>query len=163
MSRVLINNIIRELNEIQEGSLWFDQSFKEKLDLLPEEIAFAKPLPQVHCVAEHVAHMLAWRKECLLRYNGQRTELMNGPEDWKDNESLRKTGWNHLKQALYDSRIDLIKLFDGKDDTYLDTPFPDTEYNNHYLIEGILQHDIYHLGQIGVTIKLLNEQKVTNI
>jgi uncharacterized damage-inducible protein DinB len=162
MSRVLINDIIRQLNEIQDGSLWFDQCFKGKFDNLSDEDAFTRPIPQIHSVAEHVSHMLEWRKECVLRFKGGKTELMNSPDDWKDNIELRKFGWNNLKNALYNSREELIALFKNQEDAYLETQFLDTEYNFHYLIEGIIQHDLYHLGQIGITIKLLNEKKGTS-
>jgi uncharacterized damage-inducible protein DinB len=155
MSRVLINDILRQLNEIESGSLWFDQCFKDKFGSLSDEDAFARPLPQLHSVAEHVSHMLEWRKECILRYKGLKTELMNSPADWKSNTELRMMGWSNLKNALYQSRSELMDLFADKDDTYLKNRFLDTEYNFHYLIEGIIQHDLYHLGQIGVTIKLL--------
>jgi uncharacterized damage-inducible protein DinB len=156
---VLINNIIRQLNEIQDGSLWFDQCFKDKFDNLSEADAFTKPMPQIHSVAEHVSHILEWRKECILRYKGLRTELMNSPNDWKSNSELRITGWSNLKEALYLSRLELIDLFTNQEDTYLETKFLDTDYNFHYLIEGIIQHDLYHLGQIGITIKLLNAKE----
>jgi len=159
MSRLLIENIIRQLNEIQDGSLWFDQCFKDKIDHLSDDEALTRPMPQMHSVAEHISHMLEWRKECVLRFKGLKTELMNSPADWKDIAELRMLGWTNLKKALYDSRLELIHLFANQDDTYLETKFLDTEYNFHYLIEGIIQHDLYHLGQIGVTIKLLNENK----
>lgn len=159
MSRALVNNIIRQLNEIQEGSLWFDQCFKDKIGKLSDDEAFARPIPEIHSAAEHVSHMLEWRKECILRFNGRKRELMDSPDDWKDNAELRKVGWANLINALYDSRIELIGLFENQDDSYLETRFLDTEYNFHYLIEGIIQHDLYHLGQIGITIKLLKEKK----
>ena len=159
MPQVLIKNIIRQLNEIHNGSLWFDQCFKDKIDNLPVADAFAKPIPQIHSVAEHVSHMLEWRKECLLRFESKRTELMNSPEDWKNNMELEKIGWTNLKTAFYNSRYELIHLIENRDDSYLETKFLDTEYNFHYLIEGIIHHDLYHLGQIGITIKLLNENK----
>ena len=159
MSQVLISNIIRQLNEIQDGSLWFDQSFKDKIDNLSETEALTRPIPQIHSVAEHVSHMLEWRKECILRYKGQKTELMNSPDDWKENSALREFGWNNLKNTFYNSRSELIDLIANHDDDYLENKFPDTDYNFHYLIEGIIHHDLYHLGQIGITIKLLNENK----
>ena len=34
MPRILINNLIRQLNEIETGSRWFDQSFRDKFDHL---------------------------------------------------------------------------------------------------------------------------------
>ena len=146
MSRVLINNIIRQLNEIQDGSLWFDQCFKNKIDNLSDDEALTRPIPKIHSVAEHISHMLEWRKECILRFKGLKTELMNSPADWKGNTELSEFGWTNLKNALYNSRIELIELFENQDDTYLESKFLDTDYNFHYLIEGIIQHDLYHLG-----------------
>ncbi len=159
MSQLLIKNLLRQLRELQEGSLWFDQSVRLKIDSLTDQEALTRPHPQIHSVAEHISHMLAWRNECLLRFKGGRTELMNSPEDWKDNLELSKIGWNRLKNLFYESTDTLIKALENQDDAYLDTPFQDTEYNFHYLIEGILQHDLYHLGQIGITIKLLKKGK----
>ena len=155
MATLLIDNFIRQLNEIQDGSLWFDQSFKDKLEKLSDDDAFRRPVPQIHSVAEHVSHMLEWRKECILRYRGSKTELMDSPDDWKAEIELQAIGWNTLRNALYASKADLIDLIEGKDDNYLDTRFLDTDYNFKYLIEGIIHHDLYHLGQIGITIKLL--------
>lgn len=158
MSQVIIKNIIRQLNEIQDGSLWFDQCFKEKVDKLPDAEAFTRPIPLVHSVAEHISHILEWRKECLLRFKGQQTDLMNSADDWKSDIELKKIGWRNLKNLFYESTVTLINTLQNKDDTYLDTKFLDTDYNFHYLIEGIIQHDLYHLGQIGITIKLLNQK-----
>lgn len=158
MSRVLIRNIIRQLNEIQDGSLWFDQCFKEKINGLSDEEALTRPIPELHSVAEHISHIIAWRKECLLRFKGQRTDLMNSPDDWKDNLALSKMGWANLRNLFYESTVTLINALENKDDDYLETGFLDTDYNFHYLIEGIIQHDLYHLGQIGITIKLLKKK-----
>ncbi len=155
MQNILVNNFIRQLKELQEGSLWFDQSLKEKLDALDEAIVFVNPHPSVHSVAEQVSHMLEWRKECILRFDGGKTELMNAPNDWKSNTELKMIGWQALRDSLYNSTSVLIGLIDGKDDLYLDTVFQDTAYTYKYLIEGIIEHDIYHLGQIGVTLKLI--------
>ncbi|MGC4034903.1 MAG: DinB family protein [Chitinophagaceae bacterium] len=155
MAKILIENFIRQLNELQNGSRWFDQSFRDKLENVSDEEAFKIPNPSVHSVAEHVSHMLEWRKECILRYQGGKTELMGSPDDWKHNETLIAIGWAGLKDGLYASTDDLINLIRDHEDAYLETPFRDTEYNYKYLLEGIVHHDVYHLGQIGVTIKLL--------
>jgi len=159
MSNILVNNFIRQLRELQEGSLWFDQSLKDKLDNLDEEIVFIEPLPGVHSVASHVSHTLEWRKECLQRFEGGKTELMNSPNDWKPNAELKQTGWIALRSSLYQSTEWMIGLIDGRQDLFLDTVFQDTDYTYKYLIEGIIEHDIYHLGQIGVTLKLLKSSR----
>lgn len=159
MPQLFIKDIIRQLRELQEGSMWFDQSFKDKIEGLTEAEAFSNPLPAIHSVAEQLSHILAWRDECLLRFKGERTDLMNSPEDWRNNTELRKIGWNALKKQFYTSTITLIDALKDQDDAYLDIRFQDTDYNFHYIIEGIIQHDLYHLGQIGVTIKLLKQSE----
>lgn len=159
MPQILVKDIIRQLNEIHDGSRWFDQCFKDKIDNLPVEYAFVRPIAQVHSVAEHISHMLEWRKECMRRFAGKRNELMNSPDDWKDNTALQALGWSNLKAAFYKSRDELIVLLKDRDESYLNTKFLDAGYTFHYLIEGIIQHDLYHLGQLNITIKLLNENK----
>lgn len=155
MPQILINDLIRQLNEIHDGSKWFDQSFNDKIGTLTAAQAFAKPHPLLHSVAEHVSHMLEWRKECIQRFQDKKYDLMHAPEDWKDNEVLQQDGWPALLEAFEQSRYNMIALIDGRDDAYLENPFQDTAYNYHYLIEGIIQHDIYHMGQIGVTLKMI--------
>jgi len=104
MPQVLIKNILRQLSEIQDGSLWFDLCFKEKIDTLSDAEALTRPIPQVHSVAEHISHVVEWRKECLLRFKGQRTDLMNSADDWKDTIALNEIGWTNLKNLFYEVR-----------------------------------------------------------
>lgn len=158
MASILIKNLIRQLNEIQEGSLWFDQCFKEKISQLSDDEVFIRPHAQLHSVAEHISHIIEWRKECMLRFQGKRTDLMNSPDDWKDNIALCNLGWDNLKNLFFESTGTLIKILENEDDSFLEKMFQDTDYNFHYLIEGIIQHDLYHLGQIGITIKLLKQK-----
>lgn len=56
-----------------------------------------------------------------------KTELMNSPEDWKDNTKLKKIGWSNIKASLYTSRSDLINLIKNQDDLYLLNKFQDTD------------------------------------
>lgn len=158
MGQVLIKDIIRQLHEIHDGALWFDQCFKDKIGNLTDSEAITTPMPPIHSVAEHVAHMLAWRKECILMFTGIKTALMNSPADWRSNDELRIVGWHNLKNEFFNSRYALIQLIENHDDSFLETKFPGQDYTFHYLIEGIIQHDLYHMGQIGITIRLLKEK-----
>jgi uncharacterized damage-inducible protein DinB len=159
MSQILIKNLIRQLNEIHDGALWFDDCFRNKIDHLSETEALTRPMPQIHSVAELVSHCLEWRKECMLRFKNKRTELMKSPDDWKNNSELSKTGWMSLKKSFYESQAELIQLIENHDDAFLENINTVSNCTYHYLIEGLIHHDLYHLGQIGITIKLLNENK----
>lgn len=74
-------------------------------------------------------------------------------------EELRTIGWTRLTSGLEESKLQLINALTHQNDDFLQTPFLDTGYNFLYLMEGIIHHDVYHLGQIGITIKLLKDAK----
>lgn len=156
MKNTFIKNILSQLHDIQDGEIWLDENFKKKIDNLPEGIAFKRPLPELHSVAELISHLLVWRKESILKIVGQKSELtMASPENWLSNEELQKTGWENLKKAFYHSQVELIELIKNKSDDFLEEEYTNG-YNFKYLLEGLIHHDMYHLGQIGIVIKLLN-------
>lgn len=114
MLQILIQNVLRQLREHQDGLLWFDQCLRDKLSGLTDEEAFIRPIPEVRSIAEHVSHILKWRKEALRRFNMERTVLMKSPDDWKDNTTLREVGWYRLRELLYERTALLIQALEGK-------------------------------------------------
>ena len=158
MDNRLINNIVGQLKDIQEQELWLDENFKKKIDTLPEALAFQRPLPDLHSVAELISHILVWRKESMSKLQGHRSNLtVASPENWLSNDILRQKGLDTLKSEFYQSQYDLIELIENETDEYLERVDADG-YKFKYLIEGLIHHDLYHLGQLGIVIKFLKNQ-----
>ena len=78
-----------------------------------------------------------------------------------NNDKLEVLGWKHLKSEYDKSLAALIDLLKSKDDKFLDEEYYDTDFKDDYkysfVINGMLHHDIYHLGQIGIIIKFLKK------
>lgn len=72
MTNVLIKNIVKQLQDVQDGDLWLDETFAKKIDLLTEEQALTRPIPEMHSVAEIISHLLEWRKGCMLKLQGEK-------------------------------------------------------------------------------------------
>ena len=158
MENKLIRNIIQQFEDIQSQEIWLDENFEKKIEGISEDQAFQRPLPQLHSVAELISHLLNWRKESIRKLTGGGAKLtVESPENWRTNEELRLIGWERLKSEFYNSRTELINLIQDKTDEYLENKY-EGEYSFKYLIEGLIHHDLYHLGQIGITIKFLNLQ-----
>lgn len=156
MENKLINNYIQQLKDTLDGSNWLDESFKKKLEKVNEANAFTKPIPEVHSIAELVAHILIWRVEGIKKLQGIKSEVtMDSPENWRSNEELKKMGWERLKTDLFKSQLELVDLIADKTDDYLEENDYAPGYSYQYLVEGLIHHDIYHLGQIGITLKLM--------
>ena len=154
MSQILIKDLIDQFIEIQSGTPWLDETFDKKLLKVDDINAFTRPLPDVHSIAEILSHLVVWRFEILSRLEGNERKLWaDRAENWLSNEELEKNGWNDLIRRFDQSQDKLIGFLQSKDDTFLEITYKDKNFK--YLVEGLLHHDLYHLGQIGLVNKLL--------
>ena len=158
MSTTLINDYIQQLQDVLNEQIWLDENFDKKLSQVTEEEIFVRPIPEIHSVAELISHLHEWRLETLSRLKGNKQGFVeDDPRNWRTNDELKPVGWAVLKQKFYDSQQELIDFLKTKDDTYLEQKYPHYDYTNKYLVQGMVQHDAYHLGQLGITIKLLKK------
>jgi uncharacterized damage-inducible protein DinB len=152
----VISSYIRLLNKVTHGDNWLDETFDKKLNGITDEEAFKRPIKDLHSVAELVSHLLEWRLSVLnILKGGARTLSMESPANWRTNDELRQSGWPALKKRFYDSQEQLIKLLEQKDDAYLQQKSPKSEDLYEEYISGMVEHDLYHLGQLGIVIKFL--------
>ena len=154
MSQKIIIHILDQLVEIEKGTPWLDESFAKKFKPVNNDNAFVRPQPDIHSIAEIMSHLIVWRYEILSRLEGNPRKLSgNSPENWKTNEELKPLGWENLIQQFKDSQDKLTTLLKSKQDPFLETPYGNKNFK--YLVDGILHHDLYHLGQIGLVNKML--------
>ncbi|MEH6304876.1 DinB family protein [Olivibacter sp. CPCC 100613] len=154
MRNLLIQNLVNQLQDVQDGEQWLDENFTKKIDSLDSEQALTRPIPEIHSVAEIVSHLLEWRKDCINKLQGKNSTLnMESSENWRQNDELRQIGWKKLKEDFYASQYHLIRLIEIQEDSFLAKKYGKYTFQN--LLEGMVHHDLYHLGQIGISIKLL--------
>ncbi len=161
--RALIENIIQQLEDVQNGKLWIGSSFDSKLNHIDENLVFLRPMESLHSVAEIISHLTLWRRETILKIQtGRGSKTDDYEENWLTNDQLKKKGWNDIKSAYDDTLSELIMLLKSKDDTFLNELYFDTDFKGDYeysfVINGMLHHDIYHLGQLGIIIKHLKQK-----
>lgn len=151
-----IQSYIQQFNQIFNGEPWLGESFGKKLNEISEKQAFTKSPDNNHSVADIVSHVTVWRKEIIRRliYNSsERLLTEESIANWKNPEELQQAGWQQLYIDLKQSQEQIIQLLENKDDSFLESQLAETEFNKEYFLAGILHHDIYHLGQIGLILK----------
>lgn len=158
-----LKELLAHFRNIHFGHNWFGQSYLVKLRDLPEEHYFERPYPNIHAVAELLAHSTAWRKDAMVKIRTGKGELTEASiNDWQDLDKLKKDGWKTIFAQYQQSVSELVELLKEKDDAFLQEYYHDPEFAGDFpysfTINGILQHDIYHLGQIGLVIKMLKEK-----
>ncbi|MFK7750674.1 MAG: DinB family protein [Kordia sp.] len=160
----IINHIIEQLTEIQDGKIWIGSSYHSKLSKVDESLVFTRPIEGLHSIAEIISHLTLWRNEAILKIKtGKGSKTDDCEENWLTNEKLKPKGWTKIKSEYDNSLTELISLLKEKEDTFLDEEYYDTDFKGNYpynfVIKGMLHHDIYHLGQLGIIIKYLKESK----
>ncbi len=162
--KYLIENIIQQLEEVQSGKLWIGSTFNSKLNNVNENLFFTRPMEDLHSIAEIISHLTLWRKETILKIRtGEGSKTDDCEENWLTNDKLKPLGWQYIKSEYDKSLTELIGLLRLKDDKFLEEKYYDTDfkgyYNYSFVINGMLHHDIYHLGQIGIIIKYLKKNR----
>jgi uncharacterized damage-inducible protein DinB len=153
----VINSLILQFKEVYEGLPWLDESFAMKLNLVNERNAFIQPQKDIHSIAEILSHLIVWRVEVLNRLKGNPRQLFEySPENWISSNELKKKGWDQLLHSFKQSQKELLSFLNSKDDDFLSISYFDKTYK--YLVEGLLHHDLYHLGQIGLVQKMLSQK-----
>jgi len=157
MSSLLINDYCQQLTDIMNADLWLDENFEKKLSQVQKDQVFKRPIPELHSVAELLSHLYEWRIDLIGRLKGypRSIEDDNDPRNWKTNDILKAEGWENLYNNFQKSQQEIVSFLKTKDDRYLDEIYPHSDYTYKYVVKGLIHHDCYHLGQLGLTIKLL--------
>jgi uncharacterized damage-inducible protein DinB len=139
-----LKNIASMLSKVYEKNAWHGPSVKEVLAPIGAEHAL-KRLPNTHSIIELVNHMTAWRIFTARKLAGDTkfkvTEDLNFPNS---------TDWPAALSELENSQNELIAAIASFPPERLDETVPHATHHYTYytLLHGIIQHDLYHLGQI---------------
>jgi hypothetical protein len=89
-----------------------------------------------------------WRKAALHKITGDTSIVFAGdhPDNWPSMEAMKKKGWSRIKAEFIETQTSLIKALNSHGSIPDDTASA---------LGGTLDHDVYHLGQIGYVKKLL--------
>ena len=133
-----------------EGDAWHGDSVLEILSDVKAATAAARPIKNAHSIWELVLHMAAWDDAVLRRSGGDVVNLSdreNFPPVVDTSEKAWRNALEHLKKThgalvktvaeFPDSR--LPQQVQGKSAAY---------YTFFYMFAGIVQHELYHAGQI---------------
>ncbi|MFK7770982.1 MAG: DinB family protein [Saprospiraceae bacterium] len=158
--QIVIEYIIKQLLDNQEGKVWVGSTYAKKLKNINEENAFIRPDSGLHSVAEIISHLTTWQKETILKVKTGKGKLTDDcEENWYSNERLKEKTWGKLLEEYQTSLLELIELLKTKDDSFLEEEYYDPDFKGNYpysfIINGMLHHNIYHLGQLGIIIKYL--------
>ena len=145
-----IKLIIRKYNKVYKGSPWYGDSLKSILNKVDPGKVFVKPSGRkTNSIAEITAHIIGWREFKLTQ-----KDTFN----WKRIDKNEKTAWKSLLKKLEENQDEILKVLNNSEDELLLMKVPQRKFRVKYLLEGVIQHDIYHIGQIAALNKTLQKE-----
>ena len=132
----------------------------ELLGTVEASDAAAKPIAHVHTVWELVLHMTAWANVARERLSGQQLEDLPVDLDWPAPPSgANQESWLADCQALSDSYEALAAVVRTLSDEALAARVSKTQYTVETMISGVVEHGVYHAGQIAIILKTIRKGK----
>ncbi len=156
-----IDRIIDELQREYDGDPWHGSPLRSILDGVPAEQAAAKISPHAHSIWELVLHITAWKGEVRRRLSGApASEPAEG--DWPTPGAHTEDRWNEALDRLQIAQEALVNAIRQLPESELHTPTNDPRnpalgsgVSYYALLHGVVQHDVYHSGQIAILKKVL--------
>ena len=144
-----------------DGPSWHGAALAENLDGINAEQAASRPLPEAHSVWEVVLHMTGWTKEVARRLEGE-TPGLPAEGDWPAVVRVSEQAWAQAREALGEAHTTLAAAvarfpearWRDKVGGERDAPIG-TGVSYAAMLAGLLQHDAYHGGQVGLLRKAL--------
>ncbi len=146
---------LRSLFEkLYDGDPWIDISLVSVLKNITAKQAAARPLPNCNSIWEIVCHLTSWRQNVLQRIGGKtvKTPAHNYVEPITEPS---EKAWANLLKKLEKSQTAWIGFLQKMKKEELEKIYTPNNMTYYEHINGILQHDSYHLGQIVLLAKLV--------
>ena len=151
-----INNYINEFETIYNGEPWYGKSLMAVLANANAKDIFTRQNGHGHSAYEVTYHLYAWRDLLAKRLNGDTKSSIevNSKQDWPSLPKEQTTmTWNELIKKIEKNQQELVGSLSKWTDESLDKDFAGTNYSLRTFLNGQIQHDIYHIGQIALAIK----------
>jgi uncharacterized damage-inducible protein DinB len=138
-----------------DGDAWHGDSVVELLQGVNAKMAAAHPIKNAHSIWELVLHIAAWDGAVKKRTGGTAIQL-SGEQNFPLVKDTSEAAWHKAIEDAKQAHSELVKAVAAFPDSRLQEQVPgktESYYNFFYMFSGIVQHELYHAGQIALLKK----------
>jgi uncharacterized damage-inducible protein DinB len=150
-----IKRILDQMDRAFAGEAWHGPSLMQLLGGINAEDAAEHPIHGAHSIWELVNHIGAWKTIVQHRAAGEAVKDVTAEQDWPPPFEVTEVAWTRAIEDLKESHGRLRGVVEGLDDDHLRQKAPGEEYSIYFMVHGLVQHDLYHAGQIAILKKAL--------
>lgn len=147
-----VKRIKEQLKRAFEKDAWHGPAVLEVLNGVTAQQAAARPIPGAHSIWEITLHVSGWAGVLKSRVEGK---WMDQPAegDWPAIADTSPAAWEKAVKVLKTRHAGLQRAISKLTDKKLDKPIAKGKSTYYSSLHGILQHDLYHAGQMAVLKK----------
>lgn len=148
-----VERIVDQLRRAFEGNAWHGLALWEILSDVTSQHAFAKPLTGAHSIWEIVNHVTVWEAVVGRRIKGEVISGLSPEQDWPAVADSSEAAWQRTLTKLQRGNQELRDTISALTDARLKEIVLGQTYSFYYMLHGVIQHDLYHAGQVAVLKK----------
>ncbi|HEY8061471.1 MAG TPA: DinB family protein [Gemmatimonadales bacterium] len=149
------NEVARLTDQLERGfrgDAWHGPPLRSALTGVDAAVAAERQLSGVHSIWELTTHVTFWMDVVRRRLAGEVVPLQDG-DDWAVIDTRTSFRWRDALAALDANHERLRSAVSELSPQDLERVVPDMGYTNYVMLHGVLQHNIYHAGQIAMLVK----------
>src|SRR5579862_1544113 len=150
-----VERIVDQMDRAFSGDAWHGPSLKVLLEGVSAEQASLHPIPQAHSIWEITLHIAAWKGIVAQRMRGETVQVTT-ERDWPPVWEASEIEWQRTLENLADSHARIRAVAKSLRDEQLAEKSEGSTELRYVLLHGVVQHDLYHAGQIAVLKKALS-------
>ena len=138
-----------------DGEAWHGDSVLEILSGVTAAQASARPIARAHTIWELTLHIAAWDGAVLRRLGGVAVELSDA-ENFPPVTDASERAWRAALAEVRRGHEKLVAAVSALPDSRLAEMVPGKEaahYTFYYMLHGVVQHELYHAGQLALLKK----------
>jgi len=133
---------------------WYGPPLANLLAQISPDLATTPPIPGAHSISALLQHLLLWNERARVTSETNPLPRWDPEKEWAE----PPIPWNQLVARWNQSRDLLeqrIRNFPPED---LPKPLPGRDYAYEIMFEGIVQHTVWHAGQIAMVSSMLRSR-----
>jgi DinB superfamily len=133
------------------GEAWHGPPLREILSGVTAAQANGRPLATLHTIHELVLHIEVYASGALRAAEGDlMPKIYSTDLDWRTPRDASHAVWAESVALLFDAGERLTASVEAFPNERLGDTVPGRQYDFYYLFHGIVQHSLYHGGQIAI-------------
>lgn len=149
------HRINSQLKRAYQGEAWHGPSLRELLADVSHTQAARKLAPDTHSIWELVEHISAWEEIVRRRLAGEVVIEIPDEVNFPVINDASELAWQATLQRLAAGQQALRDGIKECADAKLAEIVPGMGYTNYFMLHGVIQHTLYHAGQIALLKKLV--------